>query len=118
MDQARAAVDDHVAAFNAGDLEALLSGFADDAVFATGDHLVVGRRGLRAMFGDALASLQPQMELRAAVVQGDVVACELTERLVVEGAAFEFALAAFFTVRRGEIVRVKVYREGVEPGAT
>ncbi len=45
-------------------------------------------------------------------MQGEVVACELHEQLTVEGASFEFALAAFYTVRRGQIVRVKVYREG------
>ena len=116
MTHPRAVVDQHVAAFNAGNLDALLEGFSEDAVFATGEHLVVGRRGLRAMFGDALATLEPKMELRAAVEQGDVVACELTERLAVDGAEFTFALAAFFTVRGGQIVRVKVYREGVEPG--
>ncbi len=107
-----AVIETHVAAFNAGDVDGLMAGFADDAIFATGEHLVVGARGIRAMFRDALASLAPSLDVRATVVQGDVVACEMTERLTVEGAAFEFALAAFYTVRRGEIVRVKVYREG------
>lgn len=104
----------HVDAFNAGDVDALIAGFADDAVFVTGDHMVVGARGLRAMFGEALADLSPTMELRAMVVQHGVVACELTERLTVEGAEFHFALAAFYTVARGQIVRVKVYREGAD----
>lgn len=102
----------HFAAFNARDVDALMAGFADDAVFATGEHLVVGQRGIRAMFVDALDALGPTLTLRAAVVQNDVVACELQERLSVEGTEFEFALAAFYTVRRGQIVRVKVYREG------
>ena len=102
----------HFAAFNAADLDALMAGFADDAVFATGEHLVVGQRGIRAMFGDALTALAPNLDVRSVVVQGEVVACELAERLTVEGAPFEFALAAFYTVRRGQIVRVKVYREG------
>lgn len=101
----------HIEAFNAGDVEALMAGFAGDAVFATGDHLVVGARGVRAMFTDALSNLSPAMRLLSAVVQGDTVACELTEELTVEGARFTFALAAFYTVRRGRIVRVKVYRE-------
>ena len=102
----------HFAAFNAADLDALMAGFADDAVFATGEHLVVGHRGIREMFRDALRELKPTLALRSSVVQGDVVACELHEELSVEGTAFEFALAAFYTVRRGQIVRVKVYREG------
>lgn len=108
----------HFAAFNTGDIDALMAGFAEDAVFSTGEHLVVGHRGLREMFRDALQQLTPSLTLRSSVVQGDVVACELTERLTVEGAWFEFALAAFYTVRRGQIVRVKVYREGTaEPPA-
>jgi hypothetical protein len=102
----------HFEAFNAGDVDAVMAGFADDAVFATGEHLVVGNRGIREMFIDALRSLSPALELRASVVQGEVVACELTEQINVEGNHFEFALAAFYTVRRGQIVRVKVYREG------
>ena len=102
----------HFAAFNAADIDALMAGFADDAVFATGEHLVVGSRGIRAMFSEALAALAPTLTLRAAVVQAEVVACELDEKLTVEGTPFEFALAAFYTVRRGRIVRVKVYREG------
>ena len=101
----------HVAAFNAGDVDALMAGFSSDAIFATGDHLVVGERGVRAMFTDALSNLSPAMKVLSAVVQNDTVACELTEQLTVEGARFEFALAAFYTVRRGRIVRVKVYRE-------
>jgi hypothetical protein len=102
----------HFAAFNDGDIDSVMAGFADDAVFATGEHLVVGQRGIRAMFNDAMQSLAPALTLRAAVVQGDVVACELHEQLTVEGTSFEFALAAFYTVRRNQIVRVKVYREG------
>jgi uncharacterized protein len=105
----------HVDAFNAGDVDALMAGFADDAVFVTAEHMVVGIRGLRAMFGDALASLSPTMELRATIVQHGVVACELTEHLTVDGAQFSFQLAAFYTVQHGQIVRVKVYREGTEP---
>ena len=107
----------HFEAFNTADLDALMAGFAEDAVFSTGENLVVGHRGIRQMFSDALQQLEPSLSLRTSVVQGDVAACELTERLTVEGARFEFALAAFYTVRRGQIVRVKVYREGVADAA-
>lgn len=102
----------HFKAFNDRDINSLMAGFADDAIFATGEHFVVGERGIRAMFTDALAELAPTLTLHASVAQGDVVACEITERLTVEGVPFEFALAAFYTIRRGRIVRVKVYREG------
>lgn len=106
----------HVAAFNARDLDAVVETFADDAVFATGDELYVGRRGIRALFSDSFdAPLLAEMEVRRAVTEGDTAACELVERLTVEGRTTELVLAAFYTVRRGEIVRVKVYREGGEP---
>ena len=112
----------HLDAFNARDVDALMAGFADDAVFSTGDHMVVGSRGLRAMFSDALATLSPNLQPTSTVVQRGTVACELIERLTVEGTQFEFALAAFFHVHRGQIVRVKVYREGSadarDPGPT
>ncbi len=106
------AVEAHVAAFNGNDLEALMAGFGDDAVFATGEILLVGHRSIRAMFADALEQLDATLELRTAVVQGDTVACELTERLGMEGRTFEFHLAAFYTVRGGTIARAKIYREG------
>lgn len=106
----------HFDAFNAGDIDALMAGFTDDAVFATGEHLVVGARGLRAMFTDALSSLAPVLEAQSTVVQNGVVACELVERLTIEGAEFAFPIAAFYTVRRGQIARVKVYREGTARG--
>jgi uncharacterized protein len=107
-----AAVHAHVEAFNADDLESLVAGFSDDAVFASGEHLVVGRRGIRAMFADALRELDATLELRSAVVQGETAACELTERLGLEGRVFEFHIAAFYTVRGGVIARAKIYREG------
>lgn len=115
-DPTLAAVEAHVAAFNADDLEGLVAGFSEDAVFASGDQLVVGRRGIRALFRDAVTTLDARLELRQAVVQGEVAACELTERLDLEGRIYEFQLAAFFTVRDGVIARAKVYREAIEPG--
>jgi uncharacterized protein len=107
-----AAVEAHVAAFNADDLDAVVAGFAEDAVFATGEHLVVGRRGITALFAEAFRAIDAQLELRTAVVQGDRVACELTERIGMEGRTFEFHLAAFYVVRDGRIARAKIYREG------
>jgi hypothetical protein len=108
----------HIAAFNGDDLEGLVAGFSEDAVFATGEHLVVGRRGITAMFADALRELDATLELRTAVVQGETVACEMTERLSFRGTTHEFHLAAFYTVREGVIARAKIYREGTaEPPA-
>lgn len=107
-----AVVDAHIAAFNARDTEALLAGFAQDAVFSTAEHTVVGTAELRVLFADAFAApLRATMELRERVAQGDVVAAELVERLEFEGTAVEIALAAFYTVRGGLLTRVKVYRD-------
>jgi uncharacterized protein len=107
------AVHAHVAAFNARDLEAILGHFAEDALFATGEHLVVGRRGLRQVFSDAFAiPATLRLEVLRAVVEGDTAACELRETITAAGVTHEFPIAAFYTVRGGELVRVKVYREG------
>ncbi|MBE1606611.1 nuclear transport factor 2 family protein [Actinopolymorpha pittospori] len=40
-------VREHVRAFNAGDVDALLAGFTEDAVWITGTAVVRGRAGLR-----------------------------------------------------------------------
>lgn len=103
----------HLHAFNARDLDSVSAGFADDAVFATGDDLVVGRRGITAFFAEAFSQpLRAELELRRGLQQGETAACELAERLTLDdGRAHELALAAFYTVRGGLLVRVKVYRE-------
>ena len=102
----------HVAAFNADDLEAVVAGFAEDAVFANGDQLIVGRRGIRALFGQALGQVRATLEVRTAIAQGNAVACELTELVTVGEQTFEFHLAGFYTVHGGVITRAKIYREG------
>lgn len=109
----RAAVDAHVEAFNARDLEAVVALFAEDAVFAAGDSLVIGRRGLRQLFGDAFDQpARVRLEVRRALVEGDTAACELAEHLALPGGpAVELAVAAFYTVRDGQLVRMRVYRD-------
>jgi hypothetical protein len=105
-------VHDHIAAFNARDVDGVLATFADDAVFASGDQVVVGVRALRVLFADAFAApVGAELVLRHAVVQEGVVACELTERLTVAGARHDIDVAAFYTVRRGRLARVRIYRD-------
>lgn len=115
-----AVVQAHLHAYNARDLDALLATFAEDAVFAAGDQLVVGQRGLRLLFADAFAvPADAQMRLHRAVVEGDTVACELAERITVSGADHELDVAAFYTVREDLLTRVRVYRDpsgGLPPG--
>ena len=108
-----AAVHAHIAAFNAADLDGVLAGFAEDAVFSAGEDVFIGRRSIAELFGAAFApGIEASMELRSAVVQGDTAACELAERITFEGQSLEFAIAAFYTVRDARLARVKVYREG------
>lgn len=114
--EVRRVVEAHVAAVNAGDVDALVAGFDEDVVFAGADDLIVGRRALRELFARSFARMAPQLETRTLVVDGDTAACELSERVrPTETGEHEFALAAFFTVRGGRIVRVKVYRDAAEP---
>jgi hypothetical protein len=105
-------VAEHLASFNARDAERTAAGFAQDAVFAAGDQLAVGRRAIHALFADAFAApVGATIELRQAYVAGDTVACELVEHLELGGDVQEFPVAAFYTVRSGLLVRVRVYRD-------
>lgn len=102
----------HLAAFNAGDVDALVAGFAEDATFADGGQLLVGRRQIAKVFADAFAMpAEVVLELRQAVVDGDTAGCELLERVTVGGDTTDLDVAAFYTVRGGLLVRVRVYRE-------
>lgn len=106
------AVAGHLAAFNARDAERTSAGFAEDAVFAAGDQLVVGRRAIRTLFADAFAApISATLELRRSYVDGETAACELVEHLEVEGDVHELPVAAFYTVRNGLLLRVRVYRD-------
>lgn len=108
----RAVVEAHIAAFNGKDLPGVVAGFADDAVFVTGEHMVVGHRGLRALFAQAFDGMDARLHLQRAVVEGETAACEMQETIVLEHTTLEVPLAAFFIVRDEVIVRAKVYREG------
>ena len=103
----------HLSAFNARDANAVVALFTDDAVFATADELVVGRRALSALFSQAFAEpVGAALELRRAVVDGDTAACELVETLALPGGATaELPVAAFYTVHSGALARVRVYRD-------
>lgn len=116
MDSPRAVVEAHLAAFNAADLEAVMRGIADDAVLTVGDHTAIGARAIRGLFADSFATpVGAELAVRRAVVDGDTVACELTEELVVEGTSHTIDVAAFYTARAGRLVRVRIYRD-LPPG--
>ena len=108
----RAAIEEHVAAFNAHDTARLLAGLAADAVWITGTATATGRAALADLFDDWLWSMQPRLELRTLIVDGTRAAAQLHESLTVDGALREFEIAVFFEIEDGLISRAKVYREG------
>src|SRR3954464_6079561 len=57
MDDTRTVVDRHLAAFGAGDVEASLKDYSDDAVFVRPDGAYTGHDALRAMFTELFSGL-------------------------------------------------------------
>jgi uncharacterized protein (TIGR02246 family) len=107
-----AAIDEHVAAFNAHDTGRLLAGFSEDAEWVTGQDRFVGRTALAQLFEPGLWSLAPNLLVQRVVVDGDAAAVQLTETLTVDGELGGFDIAVFFEFADGLIHRAKVYREG------
>lgn len=103
---------DHVRAFNTRDLDALLAGFTDDAVWITGTSVARGRAELAGLFADAMAGLLPTLTLETLLAQGDRAAAQMTETLTAGGREQTFSIAAFYLLRDGRIASAKVYREG------
>jgi hypothetical protein len=115
----RAAVLDHVAAFNAHDTSRLISGLRRDVVWATGSDVFRGLSTLRAdVFDEGLWAMRPSLEVRTLLIDGEAAAGVFHEVLIVNDKTREFDIAVFFTVSDGLIGRVKVFREGsadIEP---
>jgi hypothetical protein len=107
-----AAVREHLRAFNAGDLPALLDGFTPDAVWLTGRSRARGRIELAQLFGQAMADLRPTLTLRTLVATEGLVACELTEVLVSGGRQRTYPIAGFYEIAAGRIASARIYREG------
>ncbi|GAA3576015.1 hypothetical protein GCM10022222_70910 [Amycolatopsis ultiminotia] len=102
----------HVDAFNDRDLEALLAGFTDDAVWVTGGSVVHGRKELAELFSDALEQLLPTLTIENVIADGDRVAAQLTEQLTHNGVGRQFSIAGFYRFEGGRIASAKIYREG------
>ncbi|MFD8075602.1 nuclear transport factor 2 family protein [Streptomyces sp. NPDC059718] len=109
---AAAAIHAHVAAFNARELDALLAGFTDDAVWITGTTTVRGRVALTGLFDEAMRGLLPTLEVHDLIAAGDRAACQMTETLTYRGERRTCPIAAFYELRDGRIASAKVYREG------
>lgn len=102
----------HLRAFNERDLEAVMAGFDPDAVFTMAEQLVIGARAIRQAFADSFAAdARARLEVQRAVADGDTVACELIEHIQAQGMAHTLEVAAFYTVRGGRLVRVRIYRD-------
>jgi ketosteroid isomerase-like protein len=108
----RAAVEEHVAAFNAHDTARLLAGLAPEAVWVTGRDTVTGRAALAELFDDGLWALEPHLDLLSAVVEDSRAAAQLRESITPDGERQSFAIAVFLEFKGGLISRAKVYREG------
>lgn len=102
----------HVAAFNARDVEGLMAGFTEDAVWVTGTTVVRGRAELTGFFASAMEGLLPSLAVETLLAADDRVACELTETLTTAGEERTFSIAGFYELRDGLISAAKIYREG------
>jgi ketosteroid isomerase-like protein len=111
-------VREHVRAFNDRDLDALLAGFTEDALWVTGTSAAHGRAELAELFAGAMEGLLPTLTVETLLAgadgdsRGGKVACQLIEVLTVGGRKRTDSIAAFFTLRDGLIASAKVYREG------
>src|SRR5690348_11704702 len=61
----------HLEALAAGDVEAIVSDYADDAIVISGQHTVRGLDGVRLMF-KAVADNPPKIDIDVTTVEGDV----------------------------------------------
>lgn len=110
--QTAAAVRAHVEAFNDGDLEKLLAGFTEDALWITGQTVVRGQAELSSLFSGAIDGLRPHLAVENLIAEDSRAACQMTETLLVEHEQRSYPIAAFFRLRDGLIASAKVYREG------
>ena len=110
--QTAAALEAHLAAFNAHDTVRLLAGLANDVLWVTGQDVIRGVRSVEELFDDWLWGHDPSLTVDTFVSDDHQVAAELIEELTVDGTRQRFAIAAFFAVREGRITRARIYREG------
>lgn len=59
-----AAIGEHVRAFNERDIDALMSGFTDDACWITGSSVARGQAELRELFASAMTGLLPTLTVQ------------------------------------------------------
>jgi limonene-1,2-epoxide hydrolase len=101
----------HVAAFNAGDIDRLLRGLTPGVVWHTGVDVFDGVGEVETLLREA-QELLPSLEILEVVAEADRAACEMLERYRHNGVDHVDAIAVFFRFSGELITRVKVYREG------
>lgn len=102
----------HVEAFNTRDLDALMAGFADDAVWITGTTTVRGRAELAELFAGAMGGLLPTLTLQDLIVGNGRAAAQLVEVFTHEGVEHTDNIAGFYVIEDKRITSAKIYREG------
>jgi uncharacterized protein len=78
-----AAISSHMRAFNDRDIDALMSGFTDDACWITGSGVARGRAELTELFTGAMTGLLPTLTIQNLLATSDRAACQLVETLTV-----------------------------------
>ncbi len=115
-DEARGAVEAHVAALNHGGLDDVLDTFAPGAVFISDGGTATGRTELAGLFDGTLGQGRPTTILRSVTAHADqaTLRCLMTRRFSVRdgdgrvAATHDVEIHALFTVQAGLITRVAV----------
>ena len=108
----------HVEASKTRDLDALMAGFADDAVWITGRTTVRGRAGLTELFATAMDGLPPTLTIQSPIAAEGRAAAQLVEVFTHEGAENTDNIAGFYAIKDGRITSAKIYRAPTRPRQT
>jgi len=94
-----------VAAFNTHDLDHLLGCLSADTPWVTGSDRSRSIAELAKLFESAFTGLSPKLTSKNVVIDGDEVACELSEHLVVDGATASITSPAPFPASPRGVLR-------------
>ncbi|AKU15968.1 nuclear transport factor 2 family protein [Luteipulveratus mongoliensis] len=104
------ALQSHIAAFNARDIEALMAGFAPDATWVTGADTIRASE-LREFFTNAFVHLTPRLDIVRIIDGGPVVVAQMRETWS-HGGTRSASIAGIYDIANGLITSAKIYREG------
>jgi limonene-1,2-epoxide hydrolase/heme-degrading monooxygenase HmoA len=102
-------VREHVAALNEQNLDRLLACFSADATWVADTDRLSGSEELARFFQDLFSS-SPEVSIETMVSDGDRVACEMSEQLVVDGVTRVNRVAGFYEVQDNRITAATIYR--------